>query len=86
MNTLETKVRERTQELENMHFDVLAALAQAFEARDLGTSGHCKRVCPIYAELIAGRLDLDSEQKRHLHIRRPCSTTWARSASVILFS
>ena len=47
MNTLESKVRERTQELENMHFDVLAALAQALEARDLGTSGHCKRVCPL---------------------------------------
>ena len=67
MNTLETKVRERTQELENMHFDVLATLAQALEARDTGTSGHCKRVAH-YAALIAGRLDLDSEQKRRLHI------------------
>lgn len=67
MNTLETKVRERTLELENMHFDVLAALAQALEARDFGTSGHCKRVAH-YAALIAGRLDLDDDQKRHLHI------------------
>ena len=67
MNTLETKVLERTQELEHMHFDVLAALAQALEARDFSTSGHCKRVAH-YAALIAGRLDLDSDQKRHLQI------------------
>jgi putative nucleotidyltransferase with HDIG domain len=67
LSTLETKVRERTQALESIHLDVLSALAQALEARDCGTSGHCKRVAH-YAVRIADQLDLDSEQKRYLEI------------------
>jgi putative nucleotidyltransferase with HDIG domain len=67
LQSLETKVRERTQELESMYVDVLASLAQALEARDFGTFGHCKRVSH-YAGLIADELGFDAEAKRYLEI------------------
>jgi len=67
MQTLEAKVRERTQELENAYLGVLAALAQALESRDFGTYGHCKRVSH-YAGLIADALNMDSKEKYYLDI------------------
>ena len=54
LQSLEAKVRERTQALESMYVDVLASLAQALEARDFGTYGHCKRVSH-YAGPYCGR-------------------------------
>ncbi|HEX8833900.1 MAG TPA: response regulator, partial [Abditibacteriaceae bacterium] len=41
---LEEKVRERTRELEESHFEVLARLAQAAEYRDDDTGQHTRRV------------------------------------------
>lgn len=67
LQSLEAKVRERTQALESMYVDVLASLAQALEARDFGTYGHCKRVSH-YAGLIAEELDFAPEAKRYLEI------------------
>jgi putative two-component system response regulator len=65
--TLEEKVKARTEELENVHLDVLASLAQALEARDHHTYGHCKRVSH-YANLIAERLNFTREEKHYLEI------------------
>jgi len=65
--TLETKVRERTQELEAVYVDVLASLAQVLETRDFSTFGHCKRVSH-YARLIADELSLAPEDKHYLEI------------------
>ncbi len=65
--TLETKVQERTQELETVYVDVLASLAQVLETRDFSTFGHCKRVSH-YAQLIAGEMGLSHEDKHYLQI------------------
>ncbi len=65
--TLETKVRERTQELETMYVDVLASLAQVLETRDFSTFGHCKRVSH-YARLIADDMNLPADEKHYLEI------------------
>lgn len=67
LESLEAKVRERTQALETIHLDVLASLAQALEARDFSTYGHCKRVSE-YAKRIAKKLDFDAEELRYLEI------------------
>lgn len=67
MHTLETKVQERTRELESTYLGVLSALAQALESRDFGTYGHCKRVSH-YAGLIADALNMDSRDKYYLDI------------------
>lgn len=67
LESLEAKVRERTQALESIHVDVLASLAQALEARDFSTYGHCKRVSH-YAKLIAGSLGFGTEEMRYLEI------------------
>lgn len=64
---LETKVRERTQELETIYIDVLASLAQALETRDFSTYGHCKRVSH-YSRLIADELGLLPGDKHYLEI------------------
>ncbi len=65
--TLETKVRERTEELETMYVDVLASLAQVLETRDFSTFGHCKRVSH-YALQIADKIGLPAEDRRYLEI------------------
>jgi len=65
--TLETKVQERTRELETIYIDVLASLAQALETRDFSTFGHCKRVSH-YSRLIADELGLLPEDKHYLEI------------------
>jgi putative two-component system response regulator len=67
LQTLETKVRERTQELETVYVDVLSSLAQALETRDFSTFGHCKRVSH-YSRLIADELGLPAEDKHYLEI------------------
>ncbi len=65
--TLETKVMERTQELESIHIALLSSLAQALEARDFSTCGHCKRVSH-YSRQIADELGLGAEEKKCLEI------------------
>ncbi len=65
--TLEAKVKERTEELEKIHIDVLSSLAQALETRDFSTFGHCKRVSH-YCRLIAAELNLDKDVKHYLEI------------------
>lgn len=52
-------------ELEKSHFESMKALAQAIEAKDLYTRGHCDRMVD-YALAIADRLGLSAEEKRHL--------------------
>lgn len=64
--SLESTVREKTEELEGMYFSVLSALAQAVEKKDLGTYGHCRRVS-FYSRLIAIALDLDEASMRDLN-------------------
>lgn len=52
-------------QLERSHFESMKALAQAIEAKDLYTRGHCDRMVD-YALAIADRLGLSSEEKKHL--------------------
>ncbi|MBI3805870.1 MAG: response regulator [Nitrospirae bacterium] len=52
-------------QLERSHFESMKALAQAIEAKDLYTRGHCDRMVQ-YALAIAERLGLSTEEKRHL--------------------
>jgi HD-GYP domain-containing protein (c-di-GMP phosphodiesterase class II) len=52
-------------ELEKSHFESMKALAQAIEAKDLYTRGHCDRMVD-YALAIADRLGLSDEEKKHL--------------------
>lgn len=52
-------------QLERSHFESMKALAQAIEAKDLYTRGHCDRMVR-YALAIADRLGLSSEEKKHL--------------------
>ncbi|MFQ5780644.1 MAG: HD-GYP domain-containing protein, partial [Nitrospiria bacterium] len=47
------------------HFESVKVLAQAIEAKDLNTSGHCDRMVE-YALAVADRLGLSQEEKRHL--------------------
>ena len=65
--TLETKVNERTEELEKIHLDVLSSLAQAIEKRDLGTYGHCKRVSR-YCDMISSVIALENKERHYLNI------------------
>ncbi|HEY5600128.1 MAG TPA: HD domain-containing phosphohydrolase [Candidatus Manganitrophaceae bacterium] len=51
--------------LEKSHFESMKALAQAIEAKDLYTRGHCDRMVE-YALAIADRLGLSEEEKKHL--------------------
>jgi putative two-component system response regulator len=67
LQTLETKVQERTQELEAVYVDVLSSLAQVLETRDFSTFGHCKRVSH-YSRLIADEMGLSPEDKHYLEI------------------
>lgn len=52
-------------QLERSHFESMKALAQAIEAKDLYTRGHCDRMVD-YALAIADRLGLSPEEKKHL--------------------
>ncbi len=58
---LETRVREKTQELIEVNFSVLATLARAVEKKDLGTYGHSMRVS-VYAERIAQQLTIAPQE------------------------
>lgn len=62
---LQQKVREKTEELNRVHFSVLSSLAQAMEKRDVGTYGHSKRV-NYQSRLIAAALGLDERQRDEL--------------------
>ena len=44
---LELRVREKTDELIQVNFSVLTALARAVEKKDLGTYGHSMRVSAL---------------------------------------
>lgn len=65
--SLEQKVRERTLELQSIHLDVLGTLAQALEARDFGTFGHCKRVSRA-AGLLCEKLSLGDEERHQVEV------------------
>ncbi|TAJ99521.1 MAG: response regulator [Candidatus Manganitrophaceae bacterium] len=52
-------------QLERSHFESMKALAQAIEAKDLYTRGHCDRMV-TYALAIADRLGLSADEKKHL--------------------
>jgi response regulator RpfG family c-di-GMP phosphodiesterase len=51
--------------LQRAHFESMKALAQAIEAKDRYTRGHCDRMVD-YALAIADRLGLSPEEKKHL--------------------
>jgi len=60
-SVLEERVRERTQELEDAHLEMLERLAVATELRDDDTGQHTKRVAHM-AALLARNLGLSNEQ------------------------
>ncbi|MFY9270365.1 MAG: HD domain-containing phosphohydrolase [Candidatus Manganitrophaceae bacterium] len=53
------------EQLEKSHFESMKALAQAIEAKDLYTRGHCDRMVK-YALAVGDRLGLSLEEKKHL--------------------
>lgn len=61
LRELETRVAEQRQELIEVNFSVLTALARAVETKDLGTYGHSLRVSR-HAELIAVRMGLQERE------------------------
>ncbi|OGW48212.1 MAG: hypothetical protein A2078_08505 [Nitrospirae bacterium GWC2_57_9] len=65
MAGLELRIREKTDELIQVNFSVLTALARAVEKKDLGTYGHSMRVSG-HAERIAGEMSLAAEERYHL--------------------
>jgi PAS domain S-box-containing protein len=67
---LETKVAERTRELEDARAETLQRLAVAAEYRDDDTSQHTERV-GVTAAQIAARLGLGAEQIRLLRVAAP---------------
>lgn len=67
MGDLKRRVKEKTDELIQVNFSVLAALARAVETKDLGTYGHSMRVSR-YAEQIAENLHLDLEAREGLRV------------------
>jgi putative two-component system response regulator len=67
---LETKVAERTRELDDARAETLALLAVAAEYRDTDTSRHTERVGASAAEITV-RLGLDAEQVKLLREAAP---------------
>jgi putative nucleotidyltransferase with HDIG domain len=67
LSTLESRIAEKSKELNNTYFSVLSSLAQAMEKKDLGTYGHSRRVTH-YAKLIAAALDLSDTDRDHLKV------------------
>lgn len=65
MTELELRVKEKTEELIQVNFSVLAALASAVEKKDLGTYGHSLRVSG-FAERIAEGLRLSRQERDDL--------------------
>jgi putative nucleotidyltransferase with HDIG domain len=63
--TLESRIEEKSKELNNTYFSVLSSLAQAMEKKDLGTYGHSRRV-RHYAKLVAAALDLSNQDRENL--------------------
>jgi putative nucleotidyltransferase with HDIG domain len=66
MTELELRVKEKTDELIQVNFSVLAALAGAMEKKDLGTYGHSLRVSG-HADRIAESLRLTRQERDDLH-------------------
>lgn len=67
---LETRVRERGAEVENLQLEMLGRLAHAAELRDDETGTHTRRVASL-AEAIAEHLELDEESRRSLCCAAP---------------
>ncbi len=64
---LEEKVRERTQELEELFLNTVTSLAHSLEARDKYTSGHSERVAD-YSAFIARNLDFSPREEKDIHL------------------
>ncbi|MDX1796641.1 MAG: response regulator, partial [Hydrogenovibrio sp.] len=67
---LDQKVKERTQELEKAHLEVVFRLGRAAEYRDNETGNHVKRVS-LYAEALARKIGLDEQQCHLIKIASP---------------
>lgn len=65
LKVLEQKVIEKTEELKNVYFSVLASLAQTMEKKDMGTYGHSRRVAH-FSELIAAVIGLKEKDQEDL--------------------
>ncbi len=65
MLEMESWVAAKTEEIIEVNFAVLTALARAVETKDLGTYGHSMRVCG-YAELIAEHMGLPGSDREDL--------------------
>lgn len=55
------------QQLKKNNLDVIIGLIEALNAKDPYTRGHCERV-PVYASLMARRLDLSEEELDVIHL------------------
>ena len=67
LETLETKLTEKSEELQKVYFSVLSSLAQAMEKKDIGTYGHSLRV-RRYSAIIAAALKLDHAERENLKV------------------
>ena len=67
LQTLERKVVEKTDELNQVSTRVLSSLAQAMEKKDTGTYGHSRRVSH-YSRMIAAALDFGDQDREDLKI------------------
>ncbi|MDA8100388.1 MAG: HD domain-containing protein [Nitrospiraceae bacterium] len=65
MRDLEARVAEKTAELIEVNFAVLATLVRTMEKKDQGTYGHSMRVCE-FAERIADRMALPQDMHEDL--------------------
>lgn len=55
------EIRSKAQEIKAAHFEVIQALAEALESKDVYTGGHARRLA-IYADAIAHRAALSSQE------------------------
>lgn len=65
LSGLELRVKEKTDELSQVYFSVLSALAMAVEKKDLGTFGHSKRVSR-YCRRIAAHIGIVGKELNDL--------------------
>jgi HD-GYP domain-containing protein (c-di-GMP phosphodiesterase class II) len=55
------EVQSKAQEIKSAHFEVIQALAEALESKDVYTGGHARRLA-IYADAIAHKAGLSSQE------------------------